>query len=59
MAARSSLIAFLRSESGATAVEYGLIVVLIFLAIVTAGSLFATNATTMFNLISSKMPAAA
>jgi pilus assembly protein Flp/PilA len=59
MAARSSLIAFLRSESGATAVEYGLIVVLIFLAIVTAVSLFATNATTMFNLISSKMPAAA
>jgi len=53
------VIAFLRSESGATAVEYGLIVVLIFLAIVTAVSLFASNATAMFNLISSKMPASA
>jgi pilus assembly protein Flp/PilA len=38
-------------ESGATAVEYGLIVAGIFLAILSAVNLFATNATTMFTNI--------
>jgi pilus assembly protein Flp/PilA len=56
---RFTLGAFIRCERGATAVEYGLIVILIFLAIVTAVSLFAANANTMFTHISSSMPAAA
>jgi pilus assembly protein Flp/PilA len=42
---------FLADEAGATAVEYGLIVAGIFLAILSAVNLFATNATNMFNMI--------
>ncbi len=56
MAARLSLEAFIRCEQGATAVEYGIIVIMIFLAIVSAVSLFANNAVAMFNHISSVMP---
>lgn len=41
-----------RDESGATAIEYGLIVALIFLAIVGGLSTFATNETTMYGHIS-------
>ena len=41
-----------RDESGATAIEYGLIVALIFLAIVGSLSTFATNETTMYGHIS-------
>jgi pilus assembly protein Flp/PilA len=48
----SALTRFLRDESGATAVEYGLIVSLIFLAIVTAVSMFGNRTTNMFNFIS-------
>jgi pilus assembly protein Flp/PilA len=44
---------FLRDEAGATAVEYGLIVSLIFLAIVGAVSAFGASSTTMYNHISS------
>ncbi|HEY5106668.1 MAG TPA: Flp family type IVb pilin [Caulobacteraceae bacterium] len=58
MAARFSLRAFLRCEQGATAIEYGIIVIMIFLAIVSAVSLVAGTAVTMFNHISSAMPAA-
>ncbi|MFT3729224.1 MAG: Flp family type IVb pilin [Terricaulis sp.] len=43
---------FLHDESGVTAIEYGLIAALIFLAIVTAVGTFATNANTMFGKIS-------
>ena len=43
---------FARDESGATAVEYGLIVSLIFLVVVTSVSLFGTKTTGMFNFIS-------
>jgi pilus assembly protein Flp/PilA len=42
---------FARDESGATAIEYGLIVSGIFLAVVTGVSLFASNANIMFNKI--------
>jgi len=42
----------LADERGATAVEYGLIVACIFLAIIGGLSLFATNANTMYTNIS-------
>ena len=45
------MIRFWSCERGTTAVEYGLIVSLIFLAIVTAVNLFASNANTMFQHI--------
>lgn len=38
-------------EGGATAVEYGIVVALIFLVIIGAVTLFATNATAMFTTI--------
>jgi pilus assembly protein Flp/PilA len=52
VAARLSLTAFWGDRSGATAVEYGLIVACIFLAILGGISAFATNETTMYNHIS-------
>ncbi|MBV1704003.1 MAG: Flp family type IVb pilin [Hyphomicrobiales bacterium] len=42
---------FAQDESGATAVEYGLLCALIFIAIIAAVSLFAHNTQTMFNAI--------
>jgi pilus assembly protein Flp/PilA len=56
--ARSGLRAFLACQSGATAVEYGLIVTLIFLVIVGSVSTFASKATTMFTNISTTIGAA-
>jgi pilus assembly protein Flp/PilA len=44
--------AFCRDQSGATAIEYGLIVSCIFLAVVTGVSLFAGNTTVMYGKIS-------
>jgi pilus assembly protein Flp/PilA len=44
---------FGRCESGATAIEYGLIVALIFLAILGGVSLFANNETAMYNNVAS------
>ncbi len=49
---------FVQDESGATAIEYGLILCLIFLAIVTALSAFGAATTDKFNMISSKVAAA-
>jgi pilus assembly protein Flp/PilA len=52
LAARYSLTlvrGFWRDERGATAIEYGLIIALIFLVIVGAITNFATNATTVIN----------
>ena len=49
---------FLADEGGATAIEYGLICGLIFLAIVSAVTLFADEATNMFNYISDTIGAA-
>ena len=40
---------FLRDESGATAIEYGLIISLIFLAIVTALTAFGNTSSGVFN----------
>ena len=45
-------------ERGATAVEYGLIVAGIFLAILSAVNLFAGNATNMFDNIANTLGAA-
>jgi pilus assembly protein Flp/PilA len=42
-------------ERGATAVEYGLILALIFLAVVGAISLLATTTTTMWNNVSEQV----
>jgi len=46
---------FFRDESGATAIEYGLIVALIFLAIITSVNQFATNTNTMYSEITSAL----
>ena len=47
-----------RDESGATAIEYGLIVSLIFLAIIGGASLFATNESNMYTRISNAVSGA-
>jgi pilus assembly protein Flp/PilA len=47
--------AFLRSESGATAIEYGLIVALIAVVIIGAVTLVGTNMSTSFNTIASSI----
>jgi len=49
---------FARDESGATAIEYGLIIAGIFLVILAAVQLFASNATTKFNEASEAIVAA-
>ena len=46
---------FIRDECGATAIEYGLICSLIFLAIVSAVNTFATNTNIMYGKISANM----
>jgi pilus assembly protein Flp/PilA len=40
-----------RDESGATAIEYGLIVALVFLVALSAITSFGTSMTTMYNVI--------
>jgi Flp pilus assembly pilin Flp len=52
VAARLSLKSFLADESGATAVEYSLILACIFLVILGGVSAFAGNETTMYSHIS-------
>ena len=47
----NKLFAFLRDESGATAIEYGLIAALIAVVIITAVTLVGTNLTATFNAI--------
>jgi pilus assembly protein Flp/PilA len=46
---------FLRDESGATAIEYGLIVALVFLAVVTSVNTFANNTNDMYSEIVSAL----
>jgi len=46
---------FMRDESGATAIEYGLIASLIAVAIIAAVELVGTNLTTTFNTIAAKV----
>ena len=47
--------AFWRDERGATAIEYGLIVSLIFVAIVFAVNKFASSTGNMYNMINNHM----
>ena len=49
---------FLKEDSGATAIEYGLIVGMIFLVIVSAVSLFAGKATGTFDKVSAAVSTA-
>ena len=49
----TKLLAFLRDESGATAIEYGLIAALISVVIITAVKTVGTNLTTTFNSVAS------
>ena len=46
---------FMKDESGATAIEYGLIVALIAVVIITAVSTMGTNLGTAFNSASGKL----
>jgi pilus assembly protein Flp/PilA len=46
---------FLRDESGATAIEYGLIAALISVAIITAATSLGTNVGKTFTKVSGKM----
>jgi pilus assembly protein Flp/PilA len=46
---------FVRDESGATAIEYGLIAALIAVAIITAVSLVGTNLSTTFNTVATNL----
>jgi pilus assembly protein Flp/PilA len=50
-----SITRFLRDESGATAIEYGLIAALIAVAIIAAVELVGTNLTTTFNTVAAKI----
>jgi pilus assembly protein Flp/PilA len=47
----SKFFAFLKDESGATAIEYGLIAALISVVIITAVKLVGTNLDTTFNSV--------
>ena len=49
---------FLKDESGATAIEYGLIAALIAVAIIGGVSAFGTNANAAFEKVAGKMKAA-
>ncbi len=49
---------FLKNESGATAIEYGLIAALIAVGIIAAASALGSQISTTFNLISSEMAGA-
>jgi pilus assembly protein Flp/PilA len=46
---------FVRDESGATAIEYGLIAALISVVIITAITTLGTNLSTVFNSIATKL----
>ncbi len=51
----SSVKRFIADETGATAIEYGLIAALIAVAIITAVSLVGNNLTATFNTIAQKI----
>lgn len=48
---------FVKDESGATAIEYGLIAALIAVAIITAATLLGGNLSNLFNTISDELVA--
>lgn len=54
----SHIVRFLKDETGATAIEYGLIAALIALAIVTGAGAVGNSLRTKFNGISTKLNAA-
>ena len=54
----SKIVAFLKNESGATAIEYGLIAALIAVAAITAMQGLGTQLTSTFNTTSSAMASA-
>ena len=58
MALRFSLKRFADCQSGATAIEYGLIVTVIFLAIVGAVTYFTQNENLVFNTVGTAVGAA-
>jgi pilus assembly protein Flp/PilA len=58
MALRLRLKAFWANESGATAIEYGLIAALIFLVIVTSVTAFGNKTTGIMNSVSAAIDAA-
>lgn len=47
---------FARAEEGATAIEYSLIIALIFLAIVAAVNNYTTSTKDMYSMITSSLP---
>lgn len=55
MRIKQTLLHFWKNQSGATAIEYGLICGLVFLAIVVALNNFATRTNTLYNNISGAM----
>jgi pilus assembly protein Flp/PilA len=50
------IMAFINDEEGASAVEYGLLVGLIAVAIIVAVTLLGTNLSTMFTNIAGRLP---
>ena len=50
-----NLVRFLKDESGATAIEYGLIAALIAVAIITAVGSLGNNASNTFNTVANAM----
>ena len=54
-----NLARFFKDESGATAIEYGLIAALIAVAIITAVTSLGTNAAATFNAVAAQMGATA
>lgn len=52
----TNLMVRLRSEKGATAVEYGIMVALIAVVIIVAVTLLGNNLSTMFNSVAGKVP---
>ena len=55
----STLFAFLKDESGATAIEYGLIAALISVVIIAALQLVGTNLQSTFNTVATNLGGAA
>ena len=52
---RKTILAFLKNESGATAIEYGLIAALIAVVIITGVTAVGTNLSSTFDTLSGKL----
>jgi pilus assembly protein Flp/PilA len=55
----AKMIAFVRDEDGATAIEYGLIAALVSVAAIGALTAMGNSLSTMFNMVSSSLSSAA